>query len=668
MSSNAQNNEAYFDNRIKNLQERLSITYDLSFLLLNAYQWEEDKIVEHMTKSAEETLERFHLHLGTDSFPTLKSSITAKLCEKDDCPICLEKTELLQLYCSHKICKQCFIDNVSYQLQKSQYFPTCPFSNEHKSTTLILPSDITTYITDPVLLEKYHKNFTFTCSLNCKGIKICKCCENIILDKNEFNCHTCQCQKCHFTYCAKCFSGCHAPLYDCTKVNQFINQGHFDILLLKKEQEEWIKRELRLHSYRSEHRDEYNAYFDQQIEKCKKILSDETKAKSDEISQLSADIESFKTKKESISDPEEVQSIERLIKRGEEIKEELVRQERLNSQSRNNFIQYIDDLKEHYFNAFIYEKEDMHDFFVCQFKSFIDDLFIKLDCNPDKKIGTETIINCPECGTPISPTGGCLIIKCVVCQKDFCASCGMPWDPSNKKYYECPITHVNLLKPEQKEEEDFALPKNCKCCPKCHSPIMRSAGSNVMTCTRCNHCFCWECLGPWDQTHENHFGCPSIKKYDKEEIEKLNDNENPDDKSFHPMPISPEKVIEFSKWCKLASQHHKIMVEIVNSKTLYTQKIQQMLNDTDLAIKYNNDIKFGESIIAWGYAELFYINDNETAKLAASLDSLKALLDILVGSIKNPWMKNPSAYFNYNIQLLYQKINGILNFVESVHK
>lgn len=664
MSSSGQ--EVYFNNRIKKLQDQLHISYDLSFLLLNAYEWDEAKIIELITNSPKETLENVGLHLETESFPTLESPITAKVGEKEECPICCSESELLHLYCGHKLCKECFIVNISMQLKEQIHFPTCPYKDSHKNRTLILPSDIQEYITEPALLEKYQKIFINTCSLNCKGIKKCDYCDHIIQEKTEFSCHTYQCPKCHYAYCSKCYNGCHAPLYDCVRVKQFIHQGHYDILLLKKEQEQWIKRELRLHDYRLDHRDEYNAYFDQQIENCKKILSEESKEKSDEISQINSDIESLKTKKGSLSDPEEVQAIEKLIQKEEEIKEELVRQERLDSQNRTKFIEYIADLKEHYYNAFIYEKEDRHDFFVCQFKEFIDGLFIELDCDSDKRYGDNTIVNCPRCGTPISPHGGCIHMTCAVCRQEFCRFCSKPWEPDHKDFYTCPFTHEEIGRKQQKSEDDFDLPKNCKQCPSCHSAVMKAGGSNVMICSRCKHCFCWECLGPWDQSHNNHFGCPSMKKYDKKEIEDKNDID-PNDMSFHPMPISPEKVIEFAKWSRLANLHQQNMDEIDTVKNPYAQKIVQLLKNDELAAKYNNDIKFGKSIIAWSYAELFYI-EKDAAKLAVMVHLLKALVDNLVDSIENPWMKNPSSYFNHNIELLYLRINNILNFVQSVNK
>lgn len=44
---------------------------------------------------------------------------------------------------------------------------------------------------------------------------------------------------------------------------------------------------------------------------------------------------------------------------------------------------------------------------------------------------------------------------------------------------------------------DAWVAKHSKPCPKCKIPIQRSDGCNHMTCSKCDHDFCWACLGRW---------------------------------------------------------------------------------------------------------------------------------------------------------------------------
>ena len=49
----------------------------------------------------------------------------------------------------------------------------------------------------------------------------------------------------------------------------------------------------------------------------------------------------------------------------------------------------------------------------------------------------------------------------------------------------------------EKASSEAWLAKYSKPCPKCKRPIQRNDGCNHMTCSKCNHEFCWVCLGRW---------------------------------------------------------------------------------------------------------------------------------------------------------------------------
>ena len=49
----------------------------------------------------------------------------------------------------------------------------------------------------------------------------------------------------------------------------------------------------------------------------------------------------------------------------------------------------------------------------------------------------------------------------------------------------------------QQSSSDVWITKHAKPCPRCHSPIQKNDGCNQMTCSKCDHKFCWVCLGSW---------------------------------------------------------------------------------------------------------------------------------------------------------------------------
>lgn len=49
----------------------------------------------------------------------------------------------------------------------------------------------------------------------------------------------------------------------------------------------------------------------------------------------------------------------------------------------------------------------------------------------------------------------------------------------------------------QQSSSDVWITKHAKPCPNCHSPIQKNDGCNQMTCSKCDHKFCWVCLGSW---------------------------------------------------------------------------------------------------------------------------------------------------------------------------
>eukprot|EP01006_Ploeotia_vitrea_P054532 TRINITY_DN67895_c9_g4_i1.p1 TRINITY_DN67895_c9_g4~~TRINITY_DN67895_c9_g4_i1.p1 ORF type:complete len:724 (-),score=113.16 TRINITY_DN67895_c9_g4_i1:70-2241(-) len=104
------------------------------------------------------------------------------------------------------------------------------------------------------------------------------------------------------------------------------------------------------------------------------------------------------------------------------------------------------------------------------------------------------------------------IIQCPGCSLQFCPVCLGP-SHLNLTCYQVQVWRArqnvrdltrkdNLSEEEQKMLAEHAMNEAWKMnntlpCPQCKSPIEKKGGCRHMTCARCKHQFCWECLDPW---------------------------------------------------------------------------------------------------------------------------------------------------------------------------
>lgn len=372
----------YFETRIKSLQEKINISHDLAILLLNKFKWDEQLIIKEMTNSPKEFLQQVGIDLGSDSFPTIESPISAKNCGTGECPICCEEISLIQLYCGNKLCEDCFIEEIQSQL-KANVLPTIRVRPDYLP---ILPSDVEKYVKDQNMLDKYYKLLVYSFTLNCNDIRLCHECNLILTEKDDIGFHTAQCPKCHLTYCLKCgANNSHIPLSDCSKINEFHNiKNEFDQLIVQ--QELWLKREERLVSYRKDHLDEVTKYYDQLIAEI------ETKINKDEFDQ----------------------------------------------RKKSEILSILNDIKQ----SFVLSITEVgkHQYYKTKFNSDLENLatLFNHEMIADEYDVFKRIIKCPKCNAPIIRDEGCILVRCPHCHYDFCSICLQPWYPGHENKYICP--------------------------------------------------------------------------------------------------------------------------------------------------------------------------------------------------------------------------------------
>lgn len=78
-------------------------------------------------------------------------------------------------------------------------------------------------------------------------------------------------------------------------------------------------------------------------------------------------------------------------------------------------------------------------------------------------------------------------VKCSACQEESCMRCG-------RAFHRIPICRSTESQLRKSTKE---LRKIMRPCPKCSVSIEKNGGCNHMTCTHCQHQFCWICMRPW---------------------------------------------------------------------------------------------------------------------------------------------------------------------------
>lgn len=92
---------------------------------------------------------------------------------------------------------------------------------------------------------------------------------------------------------------------------------------------------------------------------------------------------------------------------------------------------------------------------------------------------------------------------CDFCNADFCFIC--------RRTRHTPASCTEVQRWEEQIDHDSASTScvftTTKGCPKCHRRVEKNKGCLHMTCqSPCFYQFCWNCLGPWEENHDN-FRC-----------------------------------------------------------------------------------------------------------------------------------------------------------------
>jgi E3 ubiquitin-protein ligase RNF19A len=94
-------------------------------------------------------------------------------------------------------------------------------------------------------------------------------------------------------------------------------------------------------------------------------------------------------------------------------------------------------------------------------------------------------------------------MACPVCKREQCFNCGSEWHPGK--------TCEQLI---DDAYEQWVRGREVQLCPRCKRRIEKVEGCNHMTCSVCQHQWCWLCRGAYSPNHYdpmNPLGCPNLQ-------------------------------------------------------------------------------------------------------------------------------------------------------------
>lgn len=578
------NPQSYFDHIIHDLMFNLYLSHDIAYVLLKKFSWNKEKLSQEWFSRQKEILDSLHIKIKSKMVPDQKSPLSIKKSGKGECPICLDVKELYELYCGHKLCKECLTSEIIHQID-SNNIAVC----RQDCGAEIMPKEVQKFIS-PQQFEKYQKLVLKREIILDPTVKECPNgdCNCIITTLDSLPCHVGRCPCCNSVVCLRCDRGAHAPLISCDTIDDFSTKISEQMTQLEQDQEAWFKREAELQSYRRQHIDEVKHVFDQGIksitDRHQKLASeeqqriDEVAKEADdlqtEISILSRKISQLRNDRKSPAEVEkltrELDTLHERYNQRSGYKERLQRDKKVNDSERRNELETA-------------KKEER--------------LF--LDAIKDQSMYQRKMYE-------------------------------FEMSLNTRAYQNVAIT----------SNDDDLVSTMTKKCPKCHTPIERNDGCNHMTCQICHYQFCYVCEEPWE-THSNYYICPKYKKNvviknRKGKSQCGIDFNDKNDKKFYPLPMTIEKREDYMRWNNLYTKfrmqkerYDELYKELYSKeepkpenpkdeiplfKLCPINRIVKILklsyNDQDSkerAIKILNNILFAHSVVMWGYPSLYYM-------------------------------------------------------------
>jgi hypothetical protein len=212
----------------------------------------------------------------------------------------------------------------------------------------------------------------------------------------------------------------------------------------------------------------------------------------------------------------------------------------------------------------------------------------------------------------------------------------------------------------QKQNMTWLIEHTAKC-PKCQTNIEKNEGCKHMTCRKCEHQFCWECLKPWP----NHSD-PQCSKIVKEKTGRAGKKEKITDqfKLY-------EKIINFSKY---KNHYSKILKKtLMKTKKFKPNRVNVIKNaglkdKNSISQQINNTTQTNKNLISQNSNENIkkkkkLLEDSKLIRILIEIENLINIANIYKDKIKKDEIPNPKKFSLSNLERLEKLFNSNLDCV-----
>lgn len=614
---------SYYFNRVLNeVSTTLYISDDITYILLKKHGWNKDVSLSNWFSNQDQFFKSVHIKVGSEVVPDLQASLEPKECGTGKCPICQKNGQLYQLYCSHKICKECLDSEVEKQINQGKL----PFCHQQTSNHIDCNSEIIIKSSMyPELFDKY-KEVLLNDKLSNNSIDVRACpnphCSYCISPNDRINRYIGRCSHCYTAVCYKCRKESHAPLEDCSKIDEFCNIIPAQMIKLASDQNKWESKECQLKDYRCKNKTEVtkqlNEIYKLTDEQQTKEASDEKKKYNEICSntpKLNQQIEEIKKNiRESINNPKSAQQIGQYSKQIIDVRQEIDR----NELKKREFSETMNtnDAK---------RKQNLQ--------------YIQFD--------NEILINGLS-----DPTS---------------------YQNSISKFHDTQMSNAYASFDPYKTDSESSLFLS-ESCPKCKSQVTKFVGINKMQC-KCGFNLCKVCLKNWDALHEKHCACPLYMQ--KISLNSKASN-NLNEKKFSPPPMTLKRAMDFilfenyygmfmrqkEIYEKLKNDYNSNDSKSLRGKLLECFKKQFDHSESESSVTMIlNTVLLAKSMVAWSYPTIYFALKEGKIKYANSLikayGSLNYNNNQLIDKIENS-ICHDARIFKNEISMIDNEIKELL--------